>query len=197
MVAGLEVARVYSVGLANRFHALFLYSVGSGKSAQITDGTSDVRFPAFDRGGQYLYFTESTNYGTTTSGLDMSSDAFDVTRSVYGLALAADTPSPVAPQSEDEKVGARRQTRTSRRIPATSTPIRTSPMRRRNRMRQASRRKRKRPEKPKPVKIDLERLEDRAVALPLPPRDYTGLAAGKEGTLYLLWRSCAATAARR
>jgi tricorn protease len=64
---------------------------------------SDVRFPAFDHGGKYLYFTESTNYGTSSSGLDMSSDEFDVTRSVYGLALAADTASPVAPQSEDEK----------------------------------------------------------------------------------------------
>jgi tricorn protease len=74
----------YTQSVANRFHALFLYSVASGKSTQITDGMSDVRFPAFDRGGKYLYFTESTNYGTSTSGLDMSSDAFNVTRSVYG-----------------------------------------------------------------------------------------------------------------
>ncbi len=54
----------YTQSLANRLHALFLYSVTSGKSTQITDGMSDVRFPAFDRGGKYLYFTESTNYGT-------------------------------------------------------------------------------------------------------------------------------------
>ena len=93
----------YTQSIPNRFHALFLHSIASGKSTQITDGMSDVRFPAFDRGGQYLYFTESTNFGTSTSGLDMSSDAFDVTRSVYGLALAADTASPIAPQSEDEK----------------------------------------------------------------------------------------------
>jgi tricorn protease len=93
----------YTQTVSNRFHALFLHSIASGKSTQITDGMSDVRFPAFDRGGKYLYFTESTNYGTSTSGLDMSSDEFDVTRSVYGLALAADTASPVAPQNEDEK----------------------------------------------------------------------------------------------
>ena len=36
------------------------------------------------------------------------------------------------------------------------------------------------------MKIDLEHLEDRAVALPLPAGGYTALAAGKEGTLYLL-----------
>ncbi len=94
----------YTQTVSNRFHALFLYSIASGNSTQVTDGMSDVRLPAFDRGGKYLYFTESTNYGTSTSGLDMSSDAFSVTRSVYGLALAADTPSPVAPQNEDEKL---------------------------------------------------------------------------------------------
>ncbi len=35
---------------------------------------SDARHPAFDRDGQYLYFTASTNYGPTISGLDMTSD---------------------------------------------------------------------------------------------------------------------------
>ena len=45
-----------------------------GKSTQVTDGMSDARFPAFDRDGQYLYFTASTNYGPTISGLDMTSD---------------------------------------------------------------------------------------------------------------------------
>ena len=39
---------------------------------QITDGMSDARHPAFDRDGQYLYFTASTNYGPTSSGLDMT-----------------------------------------------------------------------------------------------------------------------------
>src|SRR5208282_6380490 len=93
----------YTQTVSNRFHSLFLYSVASGKTTQVTDGMSDVRSPAFDRGGKYLYFTESTNYGTSTSGLDMTSDAFNVTRSVYALVLAADAASPIAPQSEDEK----------------------------------------------------------------------------------------------
>ena len=39
--------------------------------------------PAFDRDGQYLYFTASTNYGPTSSGLDMTSDEHEVTRNMY------------------------------------------------------------------------------------------------------------------
>ena len=64
---------------------------------------SDTLYPAFDRDGQYLFFTASTNAGTSLSGLDMSSDEFSVTRGVYALVLSKDTTSPVAPESDEEK----------------------------------------------------------------------------------------------
>jgi tricorn protease len=172
----------YARSVSNRFHALFLYSAASGKSTQITDAMSDVRSPAFDRGGKYLYFTESTNYGTSTSGLDMSSDAFNVTRSVYGLALAADAASPVAPQNEDEKKPDAKDKKDSGDEHADKDKSDAA-----KKPEEAGKQeKTEKAEKPKPVKIDLEHLEDRAVALPLPPAPYTSLTAGKEGTLYLL-----------
>lgn len=172
----------YTRTVPNRFHALFLHSVESGKSTQATDGMSDVRFPAFDRGGKYLYFTESTNYGTTTSGLDMSSDAFSVTRSIYGLALAADTASPIAPQNEDEKNPAAKDKKDSADEHADKDKSDAA-----KKSDEADKQEKpEKAEKTKPVKIDIEHLEDRAVALPLPPGGYNGLAAGKEGILYLL-----------
>src|SRR5271155_949162 len=172
----------YTQTVANRFHALFLFSVESGKSTQVTDGMSDVRFPAFDRSGKYLYFTESTNYGTTSSGLDMSSDAFNVTRSVYGLALASDTASPIAVQGEDEKKPDAKDKKEGDTAGDKSSDKGAS---------DAAKKpdeagKPEKTEKVKPVKIDLEHLEDRAVALPLPAANYAALTAGKEGTLYLL-----------
>jgi tricorn protease len=189
----------YTQSVENRFHALFFHSIASGKSTQITDGMSDVRSPAFDRGGKYLYFTESTNYGTSTSGLDMSSDAFDVTRSVYGLALAADMASPVAPESEDEKTPGDREKDSNdkdkkdsgdehadkgKSVAATKDDAKKDDAKKSDDADKPE--KAEKTEKTKPVKIDLERLQDRAVALPLPPRDYTSLTAGREGILYLL-----------
>jgi tricorn protease len=175
----------YTQTIANRFHALFLYSVDSGKSTQVTDGMSDVRLPAFDRGGKYLYFTESTNYGTTTSGLDMSSDAFNVTRSVYGLALAADTASPVAPQAEDEKKPDAKDKKDSGDEHADKDKDKSDTAKKSDET--AKSEKTEKPaEKPKPVKIDVEGLENRAVALPLAPSGYSDLATGKEGILYLV-----------
>ena len=93
----------YTRSLPNRLHALYLYSIDSGKSTQITDGMSDVRYPAFDKDGQYLYFTASTNYGPTTSGLDMSSDEHLVTRNVYATVLSNEGTSPIGPESDEEK----------------------------------------------------------------------------------------------
>jgi tricorn protease len=177
----------YTQAVSNRFHALFLYPVASSKSTQITDGMSDVRFPAFDRGGKYLYFTASTNYGTSTSGLDMSSDAFDVTRNVYGFVLAADVASPIAPQSEDEKLpGAKDKDKDKKDFEDEHADKDNKDKSDAGKKSDDAEKEPEKPEKPKPVKIDLVHLEDRAVALPLPARDYSDLEAGKEGTLYLL-----------
>src|SRR5258706_15734796 len=64
---------------------------------------SDARHPAFDRDGQYLYFPASTNFGPTTSGLDMTSDEHEVTSSVYLIVLPNNIASPLAPESDEEK----------------------------------------------------------------------------------------------
>ena len=77
----------------------------AARAKQVTDGMSDARHPVFDRDGQYLYFTASTNYGPTTSGLDMTSDEHEVTSSIYLMVLANNVASPLAPESDEEKPG--------------------------------------------------------------------------------------------
>jgi tricorn protease len=64
---------------------------------------SDARYAAFDKNGKYLYFTASTNNGPTTGWLDMSSFPFQTTRSVYAVVLKSTDPSPLAPESDEEK----------------------------------------------------------------------------------------------
>ena len=66
---------------------------------------SDARYPVFDRNGKYLYFTASTDIGLSAVGFDMSSNEHPITRSVYVVVLDKDLPSPLAPESDDEKVG--------------------------------------------------------------------------------------------
>jgi tricorn protease len=91
----------YSKILVNQLHAIFAYSIDNGKSDPLTDGTTDALHPAFDRGGEYLYFTASINVGLAGDLLAMSS--FDryrsVTCGVYAVILRSGEPSPMATQS--------------------------------------------------------------------------------------------------
>jgi tricorn protease len=92
----------YTKHLESFFHAVYLYSLESGKSRQLTDGQSDARFPAFDRSGKYLYFTASTDIGPAAAWNDMSGFNHPVTRAVCVAVLRDDSPSPLAPESDDE-----------------------------------------------------------------------------------------------
>src|SRR5258708_32763913 len=95
----------YTKRLVSHMHAVFAYSLEQGKSLPLTDGLSDARYPAFDQKGQYLYFTASTDAGPTTGWLDLSSINRPVTRSAYLIVLRKDQPSPLAPESDEEKAG--------------------------------------------------------------------------------------------
>src|SRR5439155_25254143 len=92
----------YSRQLKNYQNAIFLYSLDTGKTHQITDGMSDARYPAFDKNGKYLYFTASTDIGPAV-GSGMSILNRPVTRAAYVVVLSKTDPSPLAPESDDEK----------------------------------------------------------------------------------------------
>jgi tricorn protease len=167
----------YSQIVANHLHALFLYSVDTGKATPFAPDSADSRFPTFDRNGKYLYFTASTNLGGTSADLDMTSDLLSPVRNVYAVVLAADQASPIAPESDDEKTPA--EAREKAKDTADATPAGEAKEGERERPAAA-----RPPTPPKPVKIDLEGIESRIVALPLPTGDYLDLVAGKPGTLY-------------
>ncbi len=151
----------YTRQLKNHLRAVFVYSLETGKAHQVTDGMSDAGFAAFDKNGEHLYFTASTDVGPSTGWLDMSSFQRAVTRSVYAVVLRKDVPSPLAPESDEEKAGD-----------------------------DAAKEKEKQKEKEKTkdpaVRIDLDNIDQRILALPIPARNYTRMAAGKTGFLFLL-----------
>jgi tricorn protease len=156
----------FSRSLPSRLHAIFVYSLEDGKTHQITDGMSDARKPAFDRDGQYLYFTASTNFGPTSSGLDMTSDEHEVTSNVYLIVLANNTASPLAPESDEEKApGEAAAENPGRGGRGGGAAVPEAP--------------------PKPVRIDFAKIEQRILALPFPARNYTGLATGRAGILFI------------
>jgi len=156
----------YTKQLSNHLHAVFIYSVDQQRSFQATDGLSDALYPAFDRNGKYLYVTASTDMGLSAVGFDMSSNEHPVTRSAYVVVLDKDLPSPLAPESDDEKVDKDQAAGadTSKDEKAKDDKAK---------------------EKPVVVKIDAEGIGQRILALPVPARNYVKMTAGKSGVLFL------------
>jgi tricorn protease len=184
----------YPRSLSNHLHALFLYSVDTGRSTQVTAALADSRLPAFDRGGKYLYFIASTNAGATSDGLDMTSDLYDVRSNIYAVVLAANQPSPLAPELEDEKAGTAKPPKSS---DADAASAGDEPARAAGR-KSASAAVAGRPAAAATTvaataagatKIDLNGIGSRIVALPLPTAAYTALATGNHGSVYFLVQS--------
>ena len=113
---------------------------------------SDALYPSFDKSGKYLFFTASTDMGLTTGWLDMTSEAHPVTRSAYVAVLRKDLPSPLAPESDDEKAAEDKEKEKSEKEKPKKeeTAIRTRKKRKaKKRKSRRSRKKRGKREKPK------------------------------------------------
>jgi tricorn protease len=160
----------YAKVLKTHLHAIFFHELAGGKSTQVTDGMSDAQDPRFDASGKYLFFTASTDAGPATGGIEMSNFNYPVTRSVYLIVLDKKLPSPLAPESDEEK--ADEESKTSDEPAKKGEPKKGTG-------------KGKKPPVPK-VRIDLEDIDQRTVALPIPARNYLDLVTGKAGVLFLL-----------
>jgi tricorn protease len=171
----------------NHMHVLMLYSTATGAVTQLTDAMADATSPAFDRDGKYLYFLASNNDGATQAGIDMTSDLYRPTSSVYALALTRTAASPVAPESDDEKTAAEAVAKAKSSEDAT-------PAGQAGEVKAEAKAHPKAEPAPvtvKPTVIDLvglgaDAIAGRIAALPLPPKPYRDLQSGKPGVLYVL-----------
>jgi len=166
----------YARFLENHFHAIFVYSIESGKETQITDGTADSQFPVFDKNGKTLYFTASTDEGLTAAWLDLSSFQHPVLRSVYAVVLKKGDPDPVAPESDEEKVAEAKKDKDQPKDKST------------DKGKEGDKDKGKEGEKKEEtptVTIDFDGIGQRIVALPIRAANYQQMDAGKTGVLFL------------
>jgi len=93
----------YSRRLPSMFRAIFVYDVETGQKTQLTDGLADATSPAWDASGKYLWFLASTNFGPASGWLDMTSYDHPVTSALYLTVLKKGEPSPLLPESDEEK----------------------------------------------------------------------------------------------
>lgn len=134
-----------------------LFSLESGKSTDVTDGWYQSGSPTFSSDGKYLFFVSARDFNPTYGQTEFNHTYSNMQRA-YFVTLAKATPNPLRPKFDDEPEVA----------PA---PKKEEP---------------KKDEKkgPPDMKVDLDGLGGRIVALPGPPGNYGGLAAAGNSLYY-------------
>lgn len=154
----------YVKTLANQVPAIFMYNVKTGDSKQITDGMSHVQSPKFSADGKYLFFTASTNIGLSYHGLHMTAYGSSPTRSVYAFILSEETPSPLQPESDEEKIEADEKEDKKKD--------------------KKEEKEKEKEEKEKSIRIDLNSsIQNRIIALPIPSGQFRQINGAVEGKL--------------
>lgn len=153
------------------FQTLWLYELGSGKSHAVTDGLVEAASPAFDAGGEYLYFLASTDAGPVKNWFDQSFSDLRASSTIYLVALTKKTANPLLEENDEEspeeiKKGAAKPPKESESDP-----------------------KKKADAAPKMTTIDLDGMSERIVALPVESGSIEGLESGAEGQIYYIRRA--------
>jgi len=153
---------VYTHNTKTYFQTLELYAVEDGSSHRVTEGLSDVGEPVFDAGGDYLWFSASTDAGPIRQWFSLSNTDADATNALYVAVLRQGAPSPLAPRNPEEATGDADSKKDGNAKASGEGEEGEPPA----------------------VTIDFDGLDQRIVALPLEPALYSHLQPGPAGSLY-------------
>ena len=176
---------IYTKLTATNFSQVFLYSVETNRSYPISDGMSDAAEPVFDRGGKYIYFFASTDAGPVVNWFDMSNADMRMTRSIYLVTLQKETLSPFAKESDEEKAEEEKEDKEKGDKEEDGDS-------KKSKKKKGDEEEGKKEEEPA-LKIDLEGIQMRIVAIPVDAGDYSNLGSHKENQFLYLVRSAGKT----
>ncbi len=154
----------------NLLKDLKLYDTASGRTTRLSDGMADVSEVAFSPDGKYLYFGASTNAGPSQERLDLSSQEKPRRLALYALVLSADGVSPLAPRTGAEGgAGKHGEDESSKRGGKDEAKVDGDE---------------EQPETPPVSRVDLQGIDQRVVAIPVPASNYTDLNVARDGDLF-------------
>ncbi len=164
--------------------AVYLYSLVDRKLTAVTSDMANSSNPIFDPQGKYLYFLSDRDFNEVLGNVDFEFANPKTTR-VYIVTLKKEEPSPFAAQSDETEL------KQSEASPAPTEPTAASDSKdkkvpKKDDSKETSgdqEKDKKEKEKPVEVKIDLDGIQDRTVALPTDPAVIRTFSAAK-GFLY-------------
>ncbi|UCF66887.1 MAG: PD40 domain-containing protein, partial [Acidobacteriota bacterium] len=148
--------------------SIFIYELETARARRVTSDMFDDASPAFDRNGDYLFFTSSRSFAPLYSAVD-TTFIYAKTDRIYLVPLRADEPSPFAPKSDEEKPEDQDDESEG------DEPQKKDDKDEKNDAEDS--------DKPENVEIAFDRFEQRAVALPIEPGRFGRVAVNDKGEL--------------
>ena len=180
----------------NHNHVVYLYALADARSTPVTSNASDSAAPVFDPEGKYLYFLSNRDYNEVLGVYDFEFANPKATR-VYIATLRADLPSPFPVLSDEVTVSHPPDVLVTPtpgtpppaekpQQPPKSKPSETAPAGGEQKAK-AEAATEAEPGKRPPLqgfRIDLDGIQNRIVALPIPPGNLRNLSAARNLVLY-------------
>lgn len=172
----------YDKNLDSGYAVVYLYSLADRKITAVTSTLNNSYGPLFDPNKRYLYFLSDRDYNEVVSNIDFEFANPKTTR-VYVVTLTADEPSPFPALSDEVKVK-------SEEPEANSAPeSKKNPKQPPNKKEEEEKTDGKSVqtetrEPPKVFRIDLDGIQNRIVALAVPPATIRSLDASKDAIYY-------------
>jgi tricorn protease len=153
----------------NNNSTINLYSLADKKITPVTSNFTGSQSPTFDPEGKYLFFISQRDYNEVIGAYDFEFSNPKADR-VYVVTLRADLPSPFAPQSDEagkksEESAAKEQDKSGDKE-------------------KSDKDKKELADAAKNFRIDLEGIQNRVTAVPMPVGNVGRLQAGKLGIYY-------------
>ncbi len=178
----------YSIDTPAHISRVYVYSLEQDKQFPITDGLSDADEPAFDAGGKYLYFISSDSTGMSKHGFSQSaSDSRQPRFSMMMAVLKKDTPSPFLRETDEEKgdSGKGRSPKPKPDGDEKKVEAKADDVDEDKPKAEGDKDEPKAKSKPK-FSIDLEAIDQRIIAIPMPSARYRNLQAGAPNQFFVL-----------
>lgn len=150
----------------NNFRRIVAWSAETGETLTLTDPLADATSPTWDRDGRHLYFLASTNLALGSGWANTSAMSASPTYAAYVMILRADDPTPFPLESDEEEVKDESAEEESAEEEGGDEEDEGG-------------------EEEDRIRIDMDGIERRIMALPMPVRRYGMALAGPEGSVFI------------
>jgi tricorn protease len=157
----------YAQEETNAFNKIYLYSLDTGKHFPVTEAWYEAQRPKFGSSGKYLFFVSYRDFNPMGGNAEMRFIFPDMER-IYLVTLAKETPSPFQPKSDEAEV--------KKKASQSGKESKTA---------KKDKKGKSKPDAPPTVKVDVDGLAGRVIALPIKAARYMNLAPVKNKIYYL------------